>query len=654
MLHPEAGLTPLTGIDGHDPVWRATGTEAWFKLALSIPASGGWLKLGWDYPFSAPVMRPVLRFVGARGEMTREQPDILLCGAPLGRAFWLGHVPAGTEQIHLSPCDHTGAFGFRLIEARWIPAVAVVTTGLRTQPLSTLHALGAAAIGRPADFRLLLEEATNALPMRNAPAWLRAHQRVPDWAGFDCVAESGLVGVHVFQQEILSAPELEKVRALPPGVTAWFHPMDSISFDPSGGLLREVSERLRDQSADDLVWILPPKQRIVIDTLPALVMAATHSKNVDFFYGDELQCGRDGRATEVVFRTGFDPLWTLDSLHGSGAIACRLGFLRRLVQSVEGIRSPIGEALYRPLLMRKSEAAGKPALSDALIARMVPRSVEASDKRDISVNIVIPSRDRLDLLRACVESILPTLGPHSGITIVDNDSVEPATKAYFSELEGHPHIVVLPSPGAFNFSRLSNEGARARSADMLVFLNNDTTVLTPDWLDMLAGHAMQQDVGAVGAKLFYPSGRIQHGGVALGIGGFAGHIDLGAPGDSSGTLGRLNANHSLMAVTGACLAVARTKFEAIGGFDEINLPVDLNDIDFCLRLAEKGWRTVFAAQVHLVHHESASRGRSSAKQRYRRERAYFLERWGPLLRKDAYYHPALSLMLTRPSLGAVC
>ncbi|MCA3628623.1 MAG: glycosyltransferase, partial [Methylobacterium sp.] len=237
------------------------------------------------------------------------------------------------------------------------------------------------------------------------------------------------------------------------------------------------------------------------------------------------------------------------------------------------------------------------------------------------------------------------------IIIIDNESREEETLQYLQDFASHPRRKVLAAPGPFNFSKLCNAGARESSARVLIFLNNDTTALAPDWVARLCDYAIRPECGAVGARLLYPSGRVQHAGVAIGVGGYAGHVDLHIAGDVEGQFERARRDHSLCAVTGACLAVERTKFEAIGGFDEDNLPVDLNDIDLCLRLGENGWRTVYAAGAELVHHESASRGRKAATPRYRQEKAYFAARWRGARRADPYFHPALSLLLTRPSLG---
>jgi GT2 family glycosyltransferase len=353
------------------------------------------------------------------------------------------------------------------------------------------------------------------------------------------------------------------------------------------------------------------------------------------------------------FLTGFDPLLTFQLL-GSAAVFCvRAGTVRAWARGETVPGSPAGLPLHRPIALRgeaSPAAAALPGLLEWLaLGWPVCRPLPAKPAPEVA--ILIPTRDRLELLRACIESLERTLPPGAEIIIIDNESREAETQAYFEDFISRPLRKVLSAPGPFNFSKLCNAGARETRANVLVFLNNDTTVVSPEWVRCLCDFAIRPECGAVGARLLYPSGRVQHAGVIIGLGGYAGHVDLHLAGDADGQFERARRNHILLAVTGACLAVERMKFAAVGGFDEENLPVDLNDIDLCLRLCEKGWQTIYAAGAELVHHESASRGRKPGNPRYRKEKAYFAVRWRKVRRNDPHYHPALSLLLTRPSLG---
>jgi GT2 family glycosyltransferase len=196
----------------------------------------------------------------------------------------------------------------------------------------------------------------------------------------------------------------------------------------------------------------------------------------------------------------------------------------------------------------------------------------------------------------------------------------------------------------FNFSLFCNEAAALARGRILLFLNDDTVALSDGWLDCLADWALRPACGAVGAKLLYPSRRVQHGGIVLGLGGYAAHVEVGARSDAPGFLGRLRAPHEVSAVTGACLAVEKTKFDSVAGFDEKGFPIELGDVDLCLRLETRGWRSILAPEAVLIHHESATRGRAHNRDlRYAGEQMHFASKWKQRIRDDPYFHPALSL-----------
>jgi GT2 family glycosyltransferase len=183
-------------------------------------------------------------------------------------------------------------------------------------------------------------------------------------------------------------------------------------------------------------------------------------------------------------------------------------------------------------------------------------------------------------------------------------------------------------------------------------LNNDVEILHNLWLSRMLPLAAMPDVGAVGAKLLYSDGRIQHAGVVLGIDGRAGHFQRGLSAIDPGYFRSLGSPHEVSAVTAACMAVEARKFAAVGGFDEINLPVELNDVDLCLRLNARGWKTLLESRATLTHVESASRGANALLDaRYHTQVAYFAERWKEELRDDPYFHPALSLDALQAALG---
>jgi glycosyltransferase involved in cell wall biosynthesis len=259
-------------------------------------------------------------------------------------------------------------------------------------------------------------------------------------------------------------------------------------------------------------------------------------------------------------------------------------------------------------------------------------------------SIIIPTRDRVELLKRCVESIQArTDYPSFEIIIVDNGSVEEETFAFFRAIE-HQNVRVIADRGPFNYSRLNNRAAVKERGDILVFLNNDTEIDDPGWLAEMISHAARTEVGAVGARLWYPDGTLQHGGVVLG--GVAGHAFPHIPRGHPGYFNRAMLQQNCSAVTGACMAVRKEVFEELGGFDEVNLGVTFNDIDFCLRLTERGYRVVWTPYANLIHHESASRGHQRTPEEqaeFLRAADYMQQTWGAQLMHDPFYNPNLSL-----------
>ena len=264
-------------------------------------------------------------------------------------------------------------------------------------------------------------------------------------------------------------------------------------------------------------------------------------------------------------------------------------------------------------------------------------------------SIIIPTRDRVKLLERCVESIRSQTDYRPfEIIIVDNGSVEEETAAFFRLVERENIARVLVETGPFNYSRLNNRAAAQAHGDILVFLNNDTEIDDPGWLSEMVSHALQPHVGAVGARLWYPDDTLQHGGVVLGLGGVAGHAFPRIPRGHPGYFNRAMLQQNCSAVTAACMVLRKAVFEELGGFDERNLQVAFNDIDFCLRLADRGYRVVWTPSANLIHHESASRGHERTPEetaRFLREAGYMQKVWAARLLRDPFYNPNLSLNL---------
>ena len=261
------------------------------------------------------------------------------------------------------------------------------------------------------------------------------------------------------------------------------------------------------------------------------------------------------------------------------------------------------------------------------------------------VSIVVCTRDHKDLLQTAVESITSrsTYGNYE-LAIVDNGSRDSATLSYISTLAGRKGITVIRDDSPFNYSRLNNAAVARTRGEVVCLLNDDIEVLSPGWLEEMVSLAIMPDVAAVGARLWYPDGTLQHGGVIIGIGGVASHAHPRLPRGHAGYIGRAVLRQEFSAVTGACLVVRRSVFDEVGGLDE-RLAVAFNDVDFCLRLRAAGYRNVWTPYAELIHHESASRGAEDNPEklaRFHGEVRFMQERWGRLLECDPYYSPHLS------------
>lgn len=418
-----------------------------------------------------------------------------------------------------------------------------------------------------------------------------------------------------------------------------------------------------------------------------VVASLQQGPDVDLIYTDEDKIDEQG----IRFDPHFKPDWDPELLQSINYIAHLAVYRRSVVTALGGLRSDCDGSQDFDLALRVARAAGAarirhiplPLYHWRAIAGSTARALDEKSyphqagiralTRDLAgtgaavgdgafptsyrvdwpvpdpaplVSLLVPTRDGVDHLRLCVDSLFErTEYPNYELIVIDNQSRDPATLAYFDALRQRPRVRLIGYDAPFNYSAINNFAAQHALGTVLVLLNDDTEVRNGGWLRELVSLAVRTDVGAVGAKLYYPDGSIQHAGVALGIGGVAGHLHLHAPGQSSGYLGRLKLRQTVGAVTGACLAVERRKFDAVGGLDERELQVAFNDIDLCLKLAAQGWRTVWTPWAELVHHESKSRGPDTAPDkvaRFNREIDTMKRRWGPELRRNAYFSPHFS------------
>lgn len=266
---------------------------------------------------------------------------------------------------------------------------------------------------------------------------------------------------------------------------------------------------------------------------------------------------------------------------------------------------------------------------------------------EVKASIIIPTRDQAKVTRQCIESVLnETTYSNFEVLLIDNQSTEPETLEFFESLEGESRVRVLKYNHPFNFSAINNYAVTESTGEVLVFLNNDIEVFEPGWLEELVSQAMRPEVGVAGAWLLYPDHSVQHAGILMGVCGIAVEAFKHQLEWSIGHMGRAHLNQSYSAVTGACLATRKTVFEQLNGFNEDELAVAYNDVDFCLRASrDAGLATVWTPYAKLIHHESVSRGydvSEEKKLRIKQESDYMMKTWAHVIAKDPFYNPNLT------------
>lgn len=278
-------------------------------------------------------------------------------------------------------------------------------------------------------------------------------------------------------------------------------------------------------------------------------------------------------------------------------------------------------------------------------ARRLQRTLSKREKTT-PVSLIIPTRDHADMLKRCIDSIGKfTKWPNLEIIVIDNGSTEPKTKTYFRAL-AKQGVKVLPLPGPFNFAALNNAAVEAASGDIVGLINNDIEALHDGWLDEIVSQLLRPGVGAVGAKLLWPNGMVQHGGVLLGVGNVAGHFGNRLADADWGDHGRNQLIQQVSGVTAACLFLRKRDYLAVGGMDAVAFPVAFNDVDLCLKLRSEGKAIIWTPHARMLHAESASRGHEDTPQkraRAQREVDQLRQRWGAVLLRDPAYHPSLNL-----------
>ena len=444
-------------------------------------------------------------------------------------------------------------------------------------------------------------------------------------------------------------------------------------------------------ASGDFVGCLDHDDELTRDALFEIVKVLNENPNLDFIYSDHDKKDLNGRRVDPFFK----PDWSPDLLLSMNYVSHFSVTRKSLVDQIGGFRLGFEGSQDYDLILRVTESTDriahipkplyswrKATTSAAASMKAKPYAGEAAKKglrealtrRGLSgtvtdslggryrvrhaiqgaplVSIIIPTRDRVDLLKRCIESIEPrTSYRNYEIVIIDNNSVDPATLAY---LESSKHTIVkFDEP--FNFSKINNLGAKHAKGDHLLFLNNDTEVVGECWLEAMLEHSQRPEVGMVGALLLYPNGsrshsptRIQHAGVTIGVGGVAGHAFKHLPADRRNYYDLHRVIRNCSAVTAACAMMRRNVFDEVGGFDE-KLKVAFGDVDLCLRVRERGYRVVYTPYAMIYHHECATRGTLHPAE----DETYAIDRWGDaIIKGDPYYSPNLTLLRQDYSLAS--
>lgn len=456
---------------------------------------------------------------------------------------------------------------------------------------------------------------------------------------------------------------------------------------PENKGISQNTNRAMEIASGELIGLLDHDDLLAPNALYEIAKAVNEHLDVEVIYTDEDKVTTD---LKEHFQPHLKPDFNLDLLRSNNYICHFFVASRDLIKRVGGFRPEFNGAQDYDLILRCTEQAkqivhipkilyhwrvhkastadnpaskmyafdaGKRAIEEHLVRCRTKGTVQHTKdlgfyrvKYEICgeplVSIIIPNKDQSEALKKCLDSIREkTSYRNYEIIIVENNSEEPETFAFYKKIAGEK-IKVVTWEGEFNYSVINNFGVRHARGDYLLLLNNDVEIINGDWLTEMLSHCQRKEVGIVGAKLYYPDNTIQHAGIIIGIGGVAGSVFVGLPRAFSGYLHKASIQLDLSAVTAACMLVKRSVFEQVGGLEE-KLKVAFNDVDFCLRVREKGYLVVYDPYAELYHYESKTRGAEDTKEKIRRfqtEIEYMRSHWIGLLKKgDPYYNCNLSL-----------
>lgn len=473
------------------------------------------------------------------------------------------------------------------------------------------------------------------------------------------------------------------------------------------GHISECSNSALELVSGEWVALLDHDDRLPEHALFEVVKALKEHPQAQIIYSDEDKLDLQGRRCDPFFK----PDWSPDLLYSQNYMTHLLVYRHQLLREVGGFRKGyegsqdydlllrciaslpeatqknivhIPKVLYHWRMTEQSTAMGHerkdyatpaalcalqdfmdrchPGVRMEVVQPGIYRARWPQPARLPLVSLIIPTRDGLEELRTCIESILDkTTYTNYEILVVDNQSTCSHTLAYLQELEAGTRydgrVRVLSYDHPFNYSAINNFAAHHANGEVLGLINNDVEVIGPEWLSEMVSHAIRPNIGCVGAKLYYPDGSIQHAGVILGIGGVAGHSHKYFPGHAEGYFGRLRTIHNVSAVTGAVLVVEKKIYEELGGLNAVGLPIAFNDVDFCIKVQKLGYINLWTPFGELYHHESKTRGddQTPEKQsRFKMECEFMLAKWGNFLQNDPFYNKNLTLISENYSLNIIC
>jgi O-antigen biosynthesis protein len=707
---------PAGDVVGGESEWESIGSDPRFNLRTAsgrLPA--GWAEVDLEIesaggePFS-----PRLYFDEGGG--IDEERSLRLPEPVGGRSRGLIKLPSHVRAMRLDPLDMPGRFRMGPLRVRELSrALAAIKMGApwirrSLKEPSRLPGIVRTAVdvyrkeGWAAMRRRFREAALAPAPVHDYHTWVqdfdtltnadrerikRLSAEIPQDLSFAVVLmvspqdAAGEIDASVRSIESQLFGQWTGIVVGPPEVAAskrlatFFRERKRWNWPPSAAWIS--------QAGQPLVVFLRPGDILAEHALYLLAQAFAHDPGTEIVYPDE-DAVIGGKRDTPQFKPDWSPyrIWCQDYVRHR--FACRIEVLRRA-----GLSESFGAESLFALLLRALPTSARVHHAPFVlfhVQRSMPREMTMARQaleqhlRDFApgatiqagklpetlrirlplplspplVSIIIPTRNRGDLLRRCIESLRASTAYQAyEIMVVDNNSDETDTVQYLADLERQGHVRVVVHPGEFNFAAINNAAARQARGDVLVFLNNDIEIPTAGdgWLTEMVSWALRHDVGAVGCRLRYEDGRVQHAGVVIGMRGVAAHLQPGLGGDEPGYGGAAWTLREVGAATAACLALRREVFEQVNGFDE-DLRVAFNDVDLCLRIRQTGRAILFTPFADLFHLESATRGEDREHhklERLRREVEHMRARYGSSLLNDPYYSPNLSLKSNLPDLA---